>query len=198
MSGTTGHLSATIALACPKLTFVVQEKAQLWLEKQFQEKLPAELKGTDRVRIMPHDRYSEQPIKGADVYFISTLLHKEPDDRAVIFLRRIVEAMEPKRSRIVTRDIVMDGGDPPPEDVGVDEKTIGDSDQICEAGLGPTGAITRLNVGIDLQMLAVLNAFERTKEEWISLFQKADPRFVLKSCIQPVGNCAAVMDWALE
>jgi hypothetical protein len=197
MSGVTGHLSMTIAQAYPELKFIVQEKGQPWLEKKFQETLPDDLKGTDRVRIMAHDRYAEQPVKGAEVYFISTLLHKEPDDKGVTFIRRIAEAMDPRKSRLITREIVMDGGNPPSGNATVDwSATSGNQDYA--AGLGPTGAITRLNIGIDLQMLTLLNAFERTREEWVNLFRKADPRFKLNSCIQPVGSCAAVMEWVLE
>lgn len=195
MSGVTGHLSMTLALACPELKFIVQEKAQPWLEDKFQEVLPKELKGTDRVKIMGHDRYAEQPVKGAEVYFISTLLHKEPEERGTTLIRRIAEAMDPKKSRLIVREIVMDAGDPRPEDATSNGTSNGVSHQ---AGLGPTGSITRLNIGIDLQMLTLLNVFERTRAEWIAWFKEADPRFKLKSCIQPVGNFAAVMEWVLE
>lgn len=182
-------------MGCLDLTFIVQEKSQPWQEKQFYDNLPANLKG--RVSYMPHDRFAEQPVKGADVYFMSTVLHKEPDEKAIAILRRCVEAMDPKRSRIVTREIVMDGGDPPPEDAAINGKAINGKTSAHEAGLGPTGAITRLSVGVDLQML-VANRGEKTREEWITLFKKADPRFVLKGCIQTVGNCASVMEWVLE
>ncbi|KAE8383474.1 O-methyltransferase-domain-containing protein [Aspergillus bertholletiae] len=196
IGGITGLLSSTVALAHPDLTFIVQEKNQPWYEKQFYEQLPPQLKG--RVSYMPHDKYAEQPVKGADVYFMSTVLHKEPDEKAITILRRCVEAMDPKKSRLLTRDIVMDGGDPPPEDAVVNGRAINSKEGSYEAGLGPTGVITRLNIGIDFQVLAVVNGFERTRAEWITLFKKADPRFVLKACIQTVGNCAALMEWVLE
>lgn len=174
----------------------MQERNQPWYEKQFYEQLPAELKG--RVSYMPHDKYAEQPVKGADVYFMSTVLHKEPDEQAIAILRRCVEAMDPKKSRVLTRDIVMDGGDPPPEDAVINGRAIDGKKGVHEAGLGPTGLITRLNIGVDFQVLSVMNAFERTREEWVTLFKKADSRFVLKACIQTVGSCASLMEWALE
>nr|7BQO_A Chain A, HpiI [Hymenoscyphus scutula]7BQP_A Chain A, HpiI [Hymenoscyphus scutula] len=198
LSGITGHLSSTVALAYPDLTFIVQERNQSWLEKQFNDKLPAELKGSGRVRFMAHDKYAQQPVKDVDVFFMSTMLHKEPDEKAITILRHCAEAMDPKKSRIVTRDIVLDGGDPPAEDALESGKGINGKNEVYQAGLGPTGVITRLNAGIDLQMLAVLNAFERTREDWITLFKTADPRFVLKACIQTVGDCASVMEWVLE
>jgi len=184
-----------VALAFPGLTFIIQQRKSPWYEKQFYDNLPAELKG--RVSYMAHDQYDEQPVKGADLYFMSTVLHKENEEKAIKILRRCVEAMDPKKSRILTRDIVMDGGDPPPEDAIINGKTISKEEGVYDAGLGPTGVITRLNIGVDLQMLTVLNSYERTRGEWIALFKKADSRFVLKQCIQTVGNCASLMEWAL-
>ncbi|RYO88689.1 hypothetical protein DL766_004431 [Monosporascus sp. MC13-8B] len=196
IAGITGFLASRVALACPDLTFIVQMRNQPWYEKKFYEQLPPELHS--RFTYMPHDNYSEQPIKGADVYFMATVLHKEPDEKAITILRRTVEAMDPKKSRIVTRDIVMDGGDPPPEDAVVNGKAIDSKKGVHQPGLGPTGAITRLNIGIDFQVCSVMNAFERNREEWIALFKKADPRLTLKSCVQTVGDCASLMEWVLE
>lgn len=196
IAGITGYLSSQVALACPNLTFIVQIRNQPWYEQKFYEQLPAELRG--RFSYMPHDNYAEQPIKGADVYFMATVLHKEPDEKAIKILRRTVEAMDPKKSRILTRDVVMDGGDPLPEDAVVNGRTIDAKRGVHQPGLGPTGAITRLNYAIDFQVMSVVNAFERNREEWITLFKKADPRFVLKQCIQTVGDCASLMEWVLE
>ncbi|KAM5462222.1 putative 6-hydroxytryprostatin B O-methyltransferase [Microsporum audouinii] len=169
--------------------------SQPWYKKKFYEQLPVAL--YSRFRYMPHDNYSEQPIKGAEVYFLATVLHKEPDEKAITIIRRTVAAMDPKRSRILTRDIVMDGGDPPARDTVLNSKTI-DNKSVYQAGLGPTGAITRLNIGIDFQVLSVMNAFERNRAEWIDLFERADPRLKLKQCVQTVGDCASVMEWVLE
>lgn len=195
VGGITGYLSSLVALANPELTIIVQERNQPWIENQFNDQLPAELKG--RVTYMPHDKYSEQPVKGADIYLMSTVLHKETDEKAIRILRRIVEAMDPEKSRIVTRDVVMDGGDPLPHDAVCNGGVV-NGGKGNEAGLGPTGAITRLNIGVDLQMMSVLNSYQRTREEWVTLFKKADPRFVLKACIQTLGTCASVMEWVLE
>ncbi|RYP81239.1 hypothetical protein DL769_002069 [Monosporascus sp. CRB-8-3] len=196
IAGITGFLASRVALACPDLTFIVQMRNQPWYEKKFYEQLPPELHS--RFTYMPHDNYSEQPVKGADVYFMATVLHKEPDEKAITILRRTVEAMDPKKSRILTRDIVMDGGDPPPEDAVVNGKAIDSKKGVHQPGLGPTGPITRLNIGIDFQVCSVMNAFERNREEWIALFKKADPRLTLKSCVQTVGDCASLMEWVLE
>ncbi|EEQ35629.1 putative 6-hydroxytryprostatin B O-methyltransferase [Microsporum canis] len=195
IAGITGFLASQVALANPDLSFIIQMRSQPWYEKKFYEQLPVALHS--RFRYMPHDNYSEQPIKGAEVYFLATVLHKEPDEKAITIIRRTVAAMDPKRSRILTRDIVMDGGDPPAGDTVLNGKTI-DNKSVYQAGLGPTGAITRLNIGIDFQVLSVMNAFERNRAEWIDLFERADPRLKLKQCVQTVGDCASVMEWVLE
>ncbi|KAI1077858.1 O-methyltransferase-domain-containing protein [Whalleya microplaca] len=195
IAGITGYLASRVALACPDLTFIVQVRNQPWYEEKFYEQLAPELR--NRFSYMPHENDAEQPIKGADVYFMATVLHKENDEKAITILRRTVEAMDPKKSRLITRDIVMDGGDPPPGDP-INGKAINLKKNAHQPGLGPTGAITRLNIGIDLQMLAVTNSFERTRDDWISLFKKADPRLTLKGCFQTVGDCASLMEWRLE
>ncbi|RYP05066.1 hypothetical protein DL765_009961 [Monosporascus sp. GIB2] len=157
---------------------VVDVRNQLWYEKKFYEQLPPEVHS--RFTYMPHDNYSEQPIKCADVYFMATVLHKEPDEKAITILRRTVEAMDPKKSRIVTRDIIMDGGDPPPEDAVLNGKAIDNRKGVHQPGLGPTGAITRLNIGIDFQVCSAMNAFERNREEWVAfrvkLFNEKKPK----------------------
>jgi hypothetical protein len=198
IDGYTGHLLSAVALAHPDLTFIIQTKFSPGYEERFYEKLAPELKG--RVTCMAHNQYQDdQPVKGADIYFMSTSLQKENDESGSNIIRRIVDAMDSEKSRILIRDIVIDGGDPLPDKTtsngnGAPSKKEGEYD----AGLGPTGFITRFNTGTDLQMMCVMNSFQRTRAEWVSLFKKADPRLELKSCIQPVGNCTALMEFALE
>jgi hypothetical protein len=62
------------------------------------EKLLADLNDTDRVAIIAYARYAKQLIKGAGSYFISTLLHKEPNEKGVMFLCRVAEAIDLRRA----------------------------------------------------------------------------------------------------
>ena len=122
-------------------------------------------------------------------------LHKFPDANAIAIVKNIVPAMEVTKSRLITQEVIMDGGDP--TDQAVTEDMVG-TDKKQLPGMGQTGAITRLNTSIDMQMMAVLNGRERTREEWVRLFKDADERFVLVECKQPLGNSASVLHWVLR
>lgn len=47
---------------------------------------------------------------------------------------------------------------------------------------------------MDLGMTATFNGLERTADDWKSLFQAADPRFVLQEIIQPKGSALSLID----
>lgn len=191
--GSVGNVSLEIASRNPNLSFIVQDKANL--ESQFHNNIPAHEKS--RFSFQPHDIFTPQSVKGADVYFMRATLHKFPDKHAVVIIKNIVPAMQTNKSRLVTMDVVMDGGDHPTDHAG-NEDAIGTASRLSQAGMGQTGAITRLNTSIDLQMMVVLNAKERTREEWTRLFRDADERFVLEACKQPLGNSACVLQWVLK
>jgi hypothetical protein len=69
---------------------------------------------------------AEQPVKNADLYFMSTSLQKENDESGAKIICLCVEALDPKQSRMLVRDLVMDGGDPLPEDANatINGKTV--------------------------------------------------------------------------
>lgn len=54
---------------------------------------------------------------------------------------------------------------------------------------------SNIAAGLDFQMLTVLNAKERTLEEWKALFSGADGKFTLKSAVQPPGSAFTVMEF---
>lgn len=122
-------------------------------------------------------------------------LHKFPDAIAIVIIKNITSAMEVNKSRLITQDVVMDGGDPTDQ---AETKDIFGTNKKYLPGMGQTGTITRLNTSIDLQMMTVLNGRERTREEWVRLFKDADERFVLVECKQPLGNSASVLQWVLR
>lgn len=122
-------------------------------------------------------------------------LHKFSDKLALAIIKNIVPAMEVNKSLLVTMDVVMDGGDPTDQ---AENKDAISTARKQSPGMGQTGAITRLNTSIDLQMMVVLNAKERTREEWARLLKDADERFVLTACKQPLGNSACILQWMLQ
>ncbi|KAJ9645227.1 hypothetical protein H2201_000978 [Coniosporium apollinis] len=165
IGGSIGHVSIELAKQHPKLKCIVQDFAGL--EPQFNATLPVDLR--DRVTFQAHNFWEEQPVKGADVYFMKHILHDWSDKYCLKILRAIVPAMK-DGSRIV----VMDGVLPPP-------------------GTAPL-PMEHLLTALDLQMMTALNAKERSHEEWVALFKEADSRLEVKGIVQPPGSAAAVIE----
>ena len=145
IAGNVGHCSIAIARATdPSVKLVVQDLPQIVARAKdpATSVVPADLR--DRFTFMEHDFYTPQPIKGAAVYFLRMIMHDYSDDYCWKILRQIVPAMSPD-SRIV----IMDQVSPP-------------------VGVLPT-AIERMMRTQDLQMMLLLNAWERDLGEWNDL-----------------------------
>ena len=66
VGGSQGHISISLAQAIPSLTFIVQDRPETIAGAE--SKIPAEV--GDRVRFMPHDFFTDQPVANADVYLL--------------------------------------------------------------------------------------------------------------------------------
>jgi 6-hydroxytryprostatin B O-methyltransferase len=105
-----------LANAYPDLSFVVQDLASPI--EQGKASLPLAL--TDRVRFDEHDIFTEQPVKGADAYYLRHILHDWPDKYAVKIVANLVPALK-HGSRILISDSVI----PPTGQLhGLDEKLV--------------------------------------------------------------------------
>jgi len=151
VGGSAGTAAFEIARVHPKLRCVVQDFASL--QKQFTEITPLDLVG--RVTFQGHDFFTEQPVKGAAVYFLRQVLHDWPDKYAQRIIRNLVPAMQ-QGNRLVIMDRVV-----PPRGV-----------------LPP--ALERLNTMMDLEMMLLHNSRERSIDDWQALVTGADSRFYLK------------------
>ncbi|KAK3340029.1 S-adenosyl-L-methionine-dependent methyltransferase [Neurospora tetraspora] len=169
VGGGIGHISASIAQAHPHLRFQVQDFEDL---KGATEEL-MEGKGVkDRVEFVPHNFFDPQPepARGAAVYFMRNILHNWSDLYCRRILKPIAEAMG-KESRIVNCDIIL----PEPNSV---PKT--------------QDAMTR---ALDLTMLSLFNAKEKSIDEWKELFASADGRLAITDV---VGKPRMRMDSLVE
>jgi 6-hydroxytryprostatin B O-methyltransferase len=66
-----------------------------------------------------------------------------------------------------------------------------------ELGEAPN-SIVKLNTSLDLQMMAALNAKERTRKDWTDLIGSADPRLTVKAFKQPPGSAASLIEVVFE
>ncbi|KAL8336460.1 hypothetical protein RB601_000326 [Gaeumannomyces tritici] len=110
------------------------------------------------VQLMAHDFFQPQPVKGAKYYYLRAILHNWGDDEAVRILSSIVPALTAGGgSQVLIDEVVL------PE-----EKS-----HVWPAGL-------------DLQMLALFGAGERTAPQWDALLDRAGLRAVRVQTYAPV------------
>ncbi|KAI0126660.1 O-methyltransferase-domain-containing protein [Xylariales sp. AK1849] len=60
-----------------------------------------------KIKIMPHDFFTPQPVKGSRAYFFHAVFHDWPDEEAVQILQNITPAMKKGYSRLLICDITL-------------------------------------------------------------------------------------------
>ncbi|CAI4215807.1 unnamed protein product [Parascedosporium putredinis] len=103
----------------------------------------------DKVTAMVHDFFQPQPIKGSRAYFMHAVLHDWPDAQATQLLENTRDAMVKDYSKLFVYDIVM-----PPTGASISQSTM------------------------DVQMMSLLSAAERTKSAWETLLTGAGFKIV--------------------
>jgi len=151
----------------PRLRAVVQDFPGM--KESFDALCPAEIK--DRVSFVPHNfRTEEQPIKGADVYMLKSILHDYSDKYAIDIVARVRRAMKPN-SKIVMIDQI----------------------------ISPYGAIPwymeKVQEGLDLHLWLTLSARARSRGDWVQVFRSADEKFQLKTVVHPPECLNSVMEF---
>ncbi|KAF2102402.1 putative O-methyltransferase [Rhizodiscina lignyota] len=174
VGGSVGHLSHILANSYPNLKCIVQDVPGL--EPQFNAALPAEL--SSRITFKAHDFFSPQLVV-ADVYFFKNVFLNWQDDYAIRILRALLPSLKPG-ARIVVYDPIM-----PPVANEEGKRAV------------PL-PVERLMTSMDLQMLVVCNGIDRTIEDWVKLFKKADERFCLKGVSMPKGSPFGLLEVTFE
>jgi chemotaxis methyl-accepting protein methylase len=101
-----GQVSIALANRHPLFRFVVQDRPETVSDGS--SKLPAEL--TDRVTFMAHDFFTEQPIKGADVFLLRWILHDWSDKYAIKILRALAPALKPGVRILINEAVIPEPG----------------------------------------------------------------------------------------
>jgi chemotaxis methyl-accepting protein methylase len=98
LGGSFGFVCVALAKKYPKLRFVVQDMAKTIAEAP--SKIPQEFH--DRIEFQTHDFYTEQPVKGADVFFFRWVCHNQSDKYGVKMLQQLIPALKPGAKIVIS------------------------------------------------------------------------------------------------
>ncbi|KAK4217301.1 S-adenosyl-L-methionine-dependent methyltransferase [Rhypophila decipiens] len=108
---------------------------------------------SDRIKVMAHDFFQPQPLKGARAYLLRSVLHDWNDEKAHDILRMTAAAMERGYSKLL----------------------------VCDTVLPATGASLDL-ASADIMMMHLHSARERPEDEWRRLLERAGLTVVKMWC----------------
>lgn len=158
VGGGTGNLTLLLAKAFPHLKYVVQDLKEVIpeAEKLWAAEYPGSI-ANGRVALQVHDIFKPQPIKAAAVYYMRFILHDWNTSKSIEILKNIRAAASPS-SKLVVWDLLVPNAC----------RTI---DHTRGTPLLPLGIdwVT----SIDMQMMNLLNAQERTLPEFVQLGKAA-------------------------
>jgi hypothetical protein len=116
VGGARGHVSAYLAEQFPHLNFIVQDLPEVVDNSKQDSKdasyqIPDSVK--DRVKLVGHSFFDEQPVKSASVYFIRFTLHNWSNDYAAKILGNLVKAMDSSSQLVIQDHMLPEPGDIP-------------------------------------------------------------------------------------
>ncbi|KAI1124453.1 putative O-methyltransferase [Nemania abortiva] len=164
VGGSEGDAAFAIAEKYPNIKLTVQEVPEVVANAVSSNKRP-ELK----VEFMAHDFFKEQPVKNADVYLYRWILHNWPDKYCVQILNALIPALKPG-ARVLIMDFVM----PAPSAL--------------------PNSINKKLRAMDVTMMEIANAKERSSDEWKHVLDQADSRFQLKGTVRPPGSNLSILE----
>ncbi|KAF9886000.1 hypothetical protein FE257_012178 [Aspergillus nanangensis] len=121
-----------------------------------------------RIRPLEYNFFTEQPVKGANIYYLRRVLHDWPDKSARQILSNTAVVMN-AQSRLLIGEIVM-------------RDTNESSD----------------NIGLDLRMMFLLNGKQRTKTEWEELLATVTPPLEILKIWTASGDRLSVIETGLR
>ncbi|KAI1506101.1 O-methyltransferase-domain-containing protein [Biscogniauxia marginata] len=167
VGGGSGHITVTLARQYPGIRFIIQDSADTIAYGQ-------SVHGSEGLSIewQQIDFFSEQPMKGAEVYLLRHVLIDHPDGITLKILNCIANAMDEK-SRLLIADVVV------PDRYGED------SDSLVNA--------------LDLYLLSLFNSKERSVEQLAGLLGSVErPLEIVKVWRpDPLGAFDSVTEEAL-
>ncbi|CBX98991.1 hypothetical protein IAQ61_001269 [Plenodomus lingam] len=165
VGGGNGHMSVLLAREFPNLELIVQDSLTM-LSSASQNDF-SDLNG--RVTFMPHDFFTTQPVSGAAAYLLRYITHNWSDEDCIRIFRALVPALEksPPGTSLLINDVVL--------------PALGEASKYHDNRMRQ----------VDIMMMLVLGAKQRTEEQFRSLLSDADPRLKIKA-IHGKGNLSLI------
>ncbi len=168
IGGSHGFVSVALAERYPNIKFVVQD-----LPRTISTAPTLSPDISSRITFQAHDFQTPQPVHGADVYLFRWILHNQADKYAISMLKQLIPALK-KGAKVVVNDHCL----PEPG-----------TERLWDEKLFRT---------MDLVMLTLLNAQERTQGEFRELFERVDPRFRFRGATRPKGCRMSIVEAVWE
>lgn len=173
VGGGIGSVSMTIAAACPKLNFIVQDRPHVisHAKSAWDKKFPGQV-DSGRVIIQGHNLFDPQPVKDADLFFLRCVIHDWANSYSVEILRHLRKAAAVGKTRLLLIDKVVS--------YSCKDYTSAISDielpaelPIPEGLLPNLGRASSMNYLSDILMLSTCNGEERTIGTWNDITKQA-------------------------
>lgn len=116
VGGSKGEYGIKIAQKYPGIKVVIQDLPDV--VSKARSNAPQDL--GDMVSFMAHDFFTEQPVKGADVYFLRWILHDWSDKYSIRILRALIPALK-KGAKVVLHEYIVPE---PGETLSLQDKTL--------------------------------------------------------------------------
>jgi len=175
-----GHLSYAVLPLLKHAKFVNQDLPEVCEEgkKFFSQNQPDALE-SGRVVFQGNSFLTGQPVKGAQLYILSNILHDWPDSEALTILHHITQAMLPT-SRLLVIEVVQrpaisqslrppsPDGEPPKEERNSEEDQSAPWPLIKNYGI-----VNRYAAHQSLELINLFNGLDRTLAEYNTLFEQS-------------------------
>ncbi|KAJ7480935.1 S-adenosyl-L-methionine-dependent methyltransferase [Mycena latifolia] len=164
-----GALSLPLSKLHPQLdvTLVDMDEVLKEAKERFVNENPAAIEN-NKVKFVEADFFQCVPVEGADIYYLRSVVHDWPDDKAEVILRNVAAAMGPHSRVLVHEYVLREGGDAGSAFLPPAPKPL-----LNNYGVGGSRPYN-----LDIAMLFLLNGAERTLNALLKLGAGAGLRFI--------------------
>ncbi|KAI0541762.1 S-adenosyl-L-methionine-dependent methyltransferase [Xylaria digitata] len=163
VGGGQGGFLLQLSRLYPELRLVLQDRPAVIdkAKEMWSERNPDAVQ-SGRIQFIPHDFFHENPVRGAEIYWLRNVIHDWSDDYCIDILRKLKASMEPT-SRILIADQVMN-------------TTLGSGELQSAPSPLPAnyGHYVRFSHQRDIALMGLINGIERTPSQFRAIVEAAD------------------------